>query len=92
GGLPPNLPADISATADNTGRSADALKSTEEDLRYLRDVAEQEVINRFTTAEIKVEMVNNNSIASDTDIDGLIGNLVTGVEEAMSMSAEGVHV
>ncbi|MEG1491389.1 MAG: tape measure protein [Oscillospiraceae bacterium] len=92
GGLPPNLPSDISATADNTGRSADALKSTEEDLRYLRDVAEQEVINRFTTAEIKVEMVNNNSIASDTDIDGLIGNLVTGVEEAMSMSAEGVHV
>ncbi|MEG2186164.1 MAG: tape measure protein [Clostridia bacterium] len=92
GGLPSNMPSDISATADNTGRSADALKSTEEDLRYLRDVAEQEVINRFTTAEIKVEMVNNNSIASDTDIDGLIGNLVTGVEEAMSMSAEGVHV
>ena len=62
-----------------------------ENLKYLRDAAEQEAINRFTTAEVKVEMTNNNNVSSDTDIDGMITKLANGVSEALETVAEGVH-
>ena len=39
------------------------MDSSEEELKYLRDLAEQEVINRFTAAEIRIEMNSQNTIA-----------------------------
>lgn len=78
-------------TANNTGAIKDALDITDEDLKYLRDIAEQEVINRFTTAEIKVEMINNNTVNSDLDLDSICDTLAVKVEEQMNISAEGVH-
>ena len=78
-------------TAKNTGAMKDALDITDEDLKYMRDIAEQEVINRFTTAEIKVDMTNYNSVNSDLDIDGIVDALGSKVEEQMNISAEGVH-
>lgn len=78
-------------TAKNTGAMKDALDITEEDLKYMRDIAEQEVINRFTTAEIKVDMTNYNSVNSDLDMDGIVDALGSKVEEQMNISAEGVH-
>jgi len=80
----------IADTADNTGKMAKGIKISDEDLKYLHDVAEREAINRFTTAEIKVEMTNNNSINGTRDIDGIVDYLRDEVEEAMSRSAEGV--
>lgn len=81
----------IGDTAGNTGAIKDSLEVTEEDLKYLRDLAEQEVINRFTTAEIKVDMTNYNSVNSDLDLDGIVDALAGKVEEQMNISAEGVH-
>lgn len=81
----------IAATADNTKKTSDNLEITSEDLKYLRDIAETETINRFTTAEIKVDMTNNNNISNDMDLDGVVDYLVTGVNEAMEKAAEGVH-
>lgn len=85
-----HIPDNIATTAENTGKAADNLDITSEDLKYLRDIAERDVINRFTTAEIKVEMNNNNTINSDTDIDGIVDYLVNGVSDAMEIVAEGV--
>lgn len=85
------IPTNIADTAGNTGSMADSMDITSEDLKYLRDIAETEVVNRFTTAEIKVEMTNNNNVSSDMDLDGMVDYLATGVNEAMEKAAEGVH-
>lgn len=87
-----NMPGNIADIAENTGSMSDAMEISGEDLKYLRDIAERDVINRFTTAEIKVEMTNNNNISSGMDLDGLVNDLVVGVNEAMEKAAEGVHV
>lgn len=78
-------------TAKNTKKMADSLAGSEEDIKLLRDLAEREVINRFTTAEIKIDMKNNNSISSNMDIDGVINQLTDKVYTAMSIAAEGTH-
>lgn len=82
----------IQDIANNTGKSADSLDITNEDLKYLRDIAEQEAVNRFTTAEIKVDMGGvNNTVNHTTDLDGVVDYLVTGIYEGMERVAEGVH-
>lgn len=86
-----SLAGSAADTASNTASIADSMDITNENLKYLRDAAEQEVVNRFTTAEINVEMVNNNNVSSDMDLDGIISNLSDGVNEAMMQAAEGVH-
>ena len=86
-----SLAEDMAATADNTGKSAKSLEVTSEDLKYLRDIAERDTVNRFTTAEIKVDMKNNNTIGSNMDLDGIINHLALGVTEAMEKAAEGVY-
>ncbi|NYV67281.1 tape measure protein [Bacillus sp. Gen3] len=78
-------------TAGNTAKMANSMEATEEDLKYLRDLAEQEVINRFTTAEIKIDMQNTNHINSDLDLDGVVEYLEEKVHETMTFAAEGDH-
>ena len=79
-------------TAENTVAMSDALDITEEDLSYLRDIAEREAINRFTTAEISVDMSGmQNNISNGMDLDGVISGLTEGVNEAIDSMAEGVH-
>ncbi len=78
--------------ATNTGAIADSMDITEEELKYLRDIAEQETVNRFTTAEIKIEQTNHNTISNDIDLDGFVISLTEAVNEAAETMAEGVHV
>lgn len=78
-------------TAVNTAATADALDIAEEDLAYLRDIAEREAINRFTTAEIKVEQHNENHISKDADLDGIMDAWANDFAEKLEVSEEGVH-
>lgn len=78
-------------TAANTAATAEALDVAEEDLAYLRDIAEREAINRFTTAEIKIEQHNENHISSEMDIDGIMDAWTENFAEQLAVSAEGVH-
>lgn len=78
-------------TANNTAATADALDIAEEDLAYLRDIAEREAINRFTTAEIRVEQQNTNYISQDTDLDGIMDAWANDFAEKLDVSEEGVH-
>lgn len=78
-------------TAANTAKSADSLDITSQQLKYIKDYAEQKAINRFTTAEIKVDMRNTINGTSDTDMEGIVSHLRTRLEEEMAATAEGVH-
>lgn len=81
----------VDKVANNTGDISKSLDVTEEDLKYLRDLAEQEVINRFTTAEIHVDMGGiTNNVSNNTDLDGIVSYLTAGVESAMEETARGV--
>lgn len=90
-GLYEGIPENIADTAGNTGSMKEAMEINGEELKYLRDLAEQEVINRFTTAELKVEFTANNNINSNMDLDGIGYYLEDVVFEALESAAEGVH-
>lgn len=84
--------ADTAGINDSAGSAAASLKETTEDLKYMRDLAEQEAINRFTTAEVKIDMTGmTNRIDSDMDLDGVLNTLTDGFAEALEVAAEGVH-
>lgn len=84
--------ADTAGINDSAGSAAASLKETTEDLKYMRDLAEQEAINRFTTAEVKIDMTGmTNRIGSDMDLDGVLNTLTEGFAEALEVAAEGVH-
>lgn len=77
------------STAGNTAKMAKTMEGAGEDLKYMRDLADREAINRYTTAEIKVEMKNENHINNEMDIDGVIDKFGERVEEVVEMLAEG---
>lgn len=81
----------VGSIADDTGAIKDSMDITEEDLKYLRDIAEQEAVNRFTVAEVKIEQTNNNNISSDMDLDGIVSGLDDAMGEAIEIITEGVH-
>jgi tape measure domain-containing protein len=91
GNLLDGIYSGVGDTAGNTAKMADSMDASEEDLKYLRDLAEQEVINRYTTAEITIEMNNENHIASNMDLDGVVSYLEEKVYETMEVAAEGVY-
>ena len=84
--------SDISDIAGNTGSMAKSLEVSGEELEYLRDIAERDAINRFTTAEVKIDMTGmTNKIDGGADLDGVIRELTDGFTEALVTAAEGVH-
>ncbi|MEJ4051205.1 tape measure protein [Clostridioides difficile] len=77
-------------TAGNTAKMAKTMDKSQEDLKYLRDIAEQETINRFTGVNIKIDMNNTNNISKDADVDGIVNVLTEKLNDAMVVSAEGI--
>lgn len=89
--LNPAIAKNTSDTAKNTAKTANAVAVTAEDLKYLRELAEVETVNRFTTAKITVNQTNHNTINKDMDLDGVTEHLRSTMEEQMLASAQGVY-
>lgn len=82
--------SDIDGSADNIAGSLDIAN---EDIKYLRDIAERDTINRFTTAEVRVELGGvNNTVNNNTDLDGMIDYLTDEVRTALEIVREGVEL
>lgn len=82
----------LAATAANTGAMKNSMDIAEENLVYMRDIAEREAINKFTTSEISVSMGGiTNNVNSELDLDGVVSYMEQKVYETMTVAAEGVH-
>lgn len=78
--------------AKNTEVSANNSDLTTEEIKYMRDLAEMEVINRFTTAEIKVEVGGiTNKVNNSMDVESIYSNISEKLRETVSVVAEGVY-
>lgn len=91
GGALTNIGNGVDDISGNTGKIANSMEISNEELKYLRDIAERDVVNRYTAASIKVDMTNHNTINNEMDLDGVTEHLRTTIEEQMSATAEGVH-
>lgn len=82
----------LEGISTDTGNISDAMDITEEELKYLRDIAEQETVNRYTVAEVSIDMSGmQNTVNNGTDIDGFVSDLTDAVNEAVDSITEGVH-
>ena len=89
GGPLDDIANNVGNIANNTGRVADI---SEENLKYWRDIAEREAINRFTTAEVNIDFGGiSNTVNSNMDLDGIVRYIAEGVEEAIQITAEKVY-
>ena len=86
-----DMASKVGDIANNTKKTSDSVDISKEDLKYLRDITERTAINRFTTAQIKVDAPVNANISSNMDLDGVVNHLTKNVKEAMAQAAEGVH-
>lgn len=87
-----SIAGNTGSTAGNTAAMADSMDMAEEDLKSMRDMAEAEVINRFTTAELTVNMGGiTNQVHSGMDLDGIGSYLESSIFEVLETAAEGVY-
>lgn len=86
-----DIAGDAAKTAKNTDEIADSMELTEQDLAYLRKVAEMEWKKEFTTASVVINMENNNVINNESDLDGLVQKIADVMETELSIVADGVY-
>lgn len=87
-----DMAADIGEINDTTGGMAKDLECSEENLKYLRDIAERDVINKFTTSAVTVNLGGvTNNVSSGFDLDGIVTGLGERLAEEVYVASEGVH-
>jgi hypothetical protein len=87
-----SIPKDVGNIADNTADISDSMDLTNEDLDYLRRIADMEWKKEFTTANITVDMSNYNTINGENDLDGIVTKLADKLYDEMHSVANGVYV
>ena len=81
---------DTGKIADSSGSAADSLDASNDNLKYLRELAEREAINKYTLTDLNVNMTNHNTMNSDVDVDNfgrrLWGALVKNARRTIPVS------
>lgn len=87
-----NIGKNTGQTADNTGKIADSMDILGDEVKDLKEFANQEMINYYTRQEYNVSVGDiNNSINRPADIDGVIDQVTMYIMEGMNSGAEKVH-
>lgn len=81
----------VGSIANNTADIADEVATTNENMEYLRKMAERDVVMRYVTPSINIDMSGmSNNIKNGMDIDGVIDHIVRKTSEAAEEMVEGV--
>ena len=78
------------STANSASSISDSVATTSENIEYLKDMAEEQIINRYTNS-VNVEMINHNNINNDLDIDDVTEHLRSTIEQGLNSNAGGNH-
>jgi tape measure domain-containing protein len=80
-------------TVKGTGKNGRVeVEMSDEDLQYLRDIAQREYINKFTTATLAPNItVKFGDVHKEADADKLYGRIRKILQEEIAMAAEGVY-
>jgi hypothetical protein len=89
---PDDLAYTLDGISDDVGNISDSMDLTNDELDYLRRIADMEWRNEFTTAEIKVDMTNHNTVNGERDLDGIVEYLSDTLRAEMTQVAYGVHL
>lgn len=86
----------IEDIAENTANTTSGIKDSideisDDQLEWLRKIADRDTINRFTTAEIKLDFTSSATLNSDMDIDGYINTFTRELQETLVSTAEGLE-
>lgn len=79
-----------SGSAANTKKMADSMDLMSDELEYLRDIAEQEIINRYTGVTFNVGGITS-QYTGENSVDGIVTLISSELREALEVSANGVH-
>lgn len=81
--------AGVSDTAANTGKLAESVNIADEDIKFLRDVAEMRYVQNFVTLTPTVAM--NANISEKVDVKSVVAEIERTLEEEFAAEAEGVY-
>ena len=78
---------------DTSKKLKNSVDKSNEDLQWMRDIAEQEVVNRFTAATLAPQIsVQFGDVRETADVDGIVAHLEEVLTEQINIAAEGVHL
>lgn len=87
-----NIAANTANTAANTASIADSVDMSSEDFKYLRDIAEREIIDRtvFTKVEVHADMSGmHNEVHEMSDLNSIADGINKILQEQIEIGAEG---
>lgn len=85
-----NIASTGNATAANTAKIADSMETAEENLEWLKDIAERDIIDRtvFTKVEVNMGGISNN-VNNMTDLDAIPEYINNALQQQLAIGAEG---
>jgi hypothetical protein len=87
------LQQDNLAAINNNGAGIkDSIDKSDEELQWMKEFAEQEAINRFTSATLAPQIsVQFGDVRETADVDGIVDHIERVLTEQINIAAEGVY-
>ena len=80
-------------TVDEVNKINDTVDIASEDLKYMRELAEQEIINQFTSKLIQPSInVTFGEVTQTADVDAVVKQITTGLVDSLNNSSDLVNI
>lgn len=82
----------IAKSVGDIANDTSDIAASDEELSFMKDMAEREAINRYTLTDLKFNMTNNNSISNGMNLDEILSKIEKKVYDTIMSSASGAHI